>query len=322
MSDNFIKARNMFLGFCFVAICLKGSLAFGSPSDKSGYFRIIPSDDIYADSARFYLDHYREVLADLLGAPLDTVVTVYISDSEEEFRRWAGLSVPDWGAGIASPEQAAIIIKSPKYIRTGKSFSELLGHELTHIMLFRAAGGQWLPRWIHEGLAMHVSGEWTLGQDILVARAAWTNNLLQLRRLESLSEFNGAKANLAYTESYLAVSSLLKRTDKYIFADLLDFYRRDGNFLRSFRRIVGTDYDSWINKWHERTSMQYHFLLFIFDSKIFWLMVPVLFILLYLYKRRQSGRIKRRWQMEERLNPPDESYKQYYDGYYDEENQV
>ncbi|MEE9554878.1 MAG: peptidase MA family metallohydrolase [candidate division Zixibacteria bacterium] len=317
-----IKARNLFLGFCFIAVCLQPDISRADVVEKGNFFRIIPSDDIYADSARYYLDYYQAILSDLLDSSLDTVISVYIAISDDEFRRWVGSSLPDWGAGVALPERGIIVIKSPKYIRTGKTFRELLGHELTHIMLHRASDSRWLPRWIHEGLAIHVSGEWNIGQDILVARATWTDNLIHLQGLENLTEFNGAKANLAYTESYLAVSSLLESKDKYVIADLLNLYRHNRDFHKSFRQAVGTEYVAWITDWYERTSMKYHFLLFIFDSKIIWLMVPVLFILLFIYKKRQNKKVKRRWKREEKLNPPGDEYKQYYDGYYDEENQV
>ena len=322
MSISLNKARNLFLGFCLLIICLLPPHGQGAPATKTNLFRIIPVDEIYADSALYYLEYYHLVLSDMLDISLDTTISVYIADSDEEFRQWAGSSMPDWGAGVALPELGVIVIKSPKFTKVGKSFRELLGHELTHIMLYRGSEGLWLPRWIHEGLAIHVSGEWNIGQDILVARAAWTNNLIHLQRLENLSEFNGAQANLAYTESYLAVSSLLKRQDKYIFADLLDLYRHNNDFDKSFRQTVGTDYAAWVADWQERTSMQYHFLLFIFDSKIFWLAVPVLIILLFIYKKRQNKITARRWKIEDRLNQSGDDYKQYYDGYYDEDNQV
>jgi hypothetical protein len=316
------KARKIILGFCFAIALLVPSDQSWSQAAASGLFEIFPADDIYADSARYYLEYFQDILADLLGEPLDTTVTIYLASSEKEFSQFTGSSIPDWGAGVASLENNRIVIKSPKYMETGKSFRELIGHELTHIMLHRASGGRWLPRWIHEGLAMHVSGEWSMGQDILVARAAWTKNLIQLHSLEGMSAFNGAKANLAYTESYLAVSSLLKREDPYLLADLLASYRDTNDFLRSFRMVAGTDYSRWIGDWFERTSMQYHLLLFIFDWKLFWLALPLLIVFLFFLKKRQNVKTKRRWKIEERLNPPDDSYRQYYDGYYDDENQV
>lgn len=283
---------------------------------------ILPADNIYADSARYYLDTYRKYISDLLNFQLDTTVVVYIADSEDEFYELVGSSFPDWGAGGASLRYSTIAIKSPKYIRVGKSFRELLGHELTHIMLNRAAGNQWIPRWIHEGLSMRVSGEWTIGQDILVARAVWTKKLINLYRLENLTEFSGAQANLAYTESYLAVGDLIKPSDKYMLADLLNLYRENHDFYRSFKIVIGDSYSNWTTNWLERTSMRYHYFLFLLDPNLLWVIVPLFFIFLVILKRRQGKKIKRRWKIEDRINPPDDSYNQYYDGYYDDQDQI
>ena len=321
MPDFAHKARKLILGFCLMVAVTIPSDELWSQTTSTGLFEVIPADDIYADSAYYYLGYFQNMLADLLGEPLDTTVTAYLAANEDEFSRATGPSIPDWGAGVALLEHNKIVIKSPKYMKVGKSFRELIGHELTHIMLHRTVRGRWLPRWIHEGLAMHVSGEWNIGQDILVARAAWTKNLIHLHRMEGLSVFNGAQANLAYTESYLAVSSLL-REDPYRLADLLAIYRDTNDFHHSFLAVVGVDYSRWVNDWFERTSMQYHLLLFIFDWKLFWLALPLLIIILFLFKRRQNAKTKRRWKMEERFHPPDDSYKQYFDGYYDEEDQV
>jgi hypothetical protein len=251
------KARNNILGFCFLLSSVATTFFVAPGANAQGKFRIYPPDDIYADSAIQYLETFEDILADLLDVRLDTVVSVYLASSDAEFARVAGSSIPDWGAGVALIEKNVIIIKSPKFIRVGKSFRELLGHELTHIMLYRAAGEKWLPRWIHEGLAMKISGEWNIGQDILVARAAWTGSLVQLQRLEGLSIFNGARANLAYTESYLAVSSLVSGKDRYVLADLLSLYRNTGDFQSSFKTVVGEDYSQWISDWYDMTSTRY-----------------------------------------------------------------
>jgi hypothetical protein len=175
---------------------------------------------------------------------------------------------------------------------------------------------------MHEGLAMYASGEWHIGQDIFVARVVWTGRLLHLHQLEELSTFKGAQAQLAYTESYLAISRLIRRTDPLLLSDLLTLYRENRNFYSSWKSTLGVDYVTWISNWHSSISRQYHFFIFIFDSELFWIVLTLAFILLIIVKRWQNARVKRRWKREEMLRPPDDSYKKYFDGYYDEENQV
>lgn len=304
------------LGFC-VLFCLAAT-----PTKALAGFVIHPADDIYADSARYYLNYFEKRISQVIGSELDTTVDLYLASTEKEFLQDTGVTPPDWGAGIALLDQAKIVIKSPKYMRIGKSFGELIGHELAHIMIHRAAKGRWLPRWLHEGFAMYISGEWHIGQDILVARAAWTGNLIPLHQLENLSTFKGVQANLAYTESYLAASNLLRQNDPYVLPDLLDMYRRNADFYLSWKSVMGQDYVNWITTWQARTSRQYHFFFFLVDSELFWIILALVFILLFVAKKAQNARTRKRWKREEMINPPDDSYKQYFDGYYDEENQV
>lgn len=316
--NKIYKAQIIALGlFFFLSVAPVLAQQTSAPS-----FDIYPADDIYADSARYYLRFFESRIAQILGKSLDTTVTVYLASNESEFLQDTGITPPDWGAGLAILEQSKIVIKSPKYMQVGKSFGELIGHELGHIMLYRAAGGRWLPRWIHEGFAMYVSGEWHIGQDILVARASWTGSLLGLQELEKLWSFKGIQAQLAYTESYLAMAHFLKQSDPYRLTDLLEMYRKSGDFYGNWKQVLGIDYNAWITDWFNTTSRQYHFFIFLLDNEMFWIILAIAFILLFIWKKRQNAKVKERWRREERLNPPDDNYKQYFDGYYDEENKT
>jgi hypothetical protein len=323
-TDSKIKyqARSLALGFCVLALSLFTAVPLLAQSNSTGKFIVSPADDIYADSARIYLEFFQARLSNILDYQLDTIVTLYLATSESEFLTDTGITPPDWGAGIAFLEKSQIVIKSPKYITTGKSLRELIGHELAHIMLYRAAGGRWLPRWIQEGFAMNQSGEWHIGQDILVARAAWTGRLIYLHEMEDLLTFKGAQAQLAYTESYMAMSRLLRQSDTFVLADMLKMYRKNGDFYFAWKANVGTDYATWTANWLTSISRQYHFLIFIWDNEMFWIILTIGVILLFIWKKRQNARTRRRWKIEDRINPPDDSHNQYYDGYYDEEDKV
>ncbi len=325
MKSNWLtatKARIMILGFCFIQTLISGNSIIHAQSSASSQFLVLPQDNLYADSAKYYLKFFKSKIEPILGWNLDTLVTLYMADTEDDFRRDVGETFPDWGIGAAISDQAKIVIKSPKFIYGGKSLGELIGHELAHVMLFRAAGKRRLPRWFQEGFAMYISGEWRLGQDILVARAAWTGNLIPLEHMDGLSSFKGPKASLAYTESYLAISSLVRRSDPFLISDFLEQYRNRGDFNLCWRKVTGKDYYSWLMDWFNTISRNYHFLLFMFDSEIFWIVFALAVILFFILKKLQNRRVKKRWEREERLNPPDENYKKYFDGYYDEENKT
>jgi hypothetical protein len=311
------RARLQALSFGFLLFFIFTSKVWSTPS-----FEIYPPNDIYADSARYYLTFFQARLSKNLGYSLDTTVSLYLATTEDEFQRDTGIIPPDWGAGLALLEQSRIVIKSPKYMAVNKSFRELIGHELAHIMLYRAAGKRWLPRWLQEGYAMYSSGEWHIGQDVLVARAAWTGRLVPLLGMEDLMTFKGAQAQLAYTESYLAVAHLLDKSDPYLLPDFLSMYRSNGDFYADWKKTIGQDYISWITTWLGNISKQYHLFIFLWDNEMFWIILVALFILLFVLKKGQNARTKRRWKIEEKLNPPDDSYKDYFDGYYDQEDKV
>src|SRR6185503_2801942 len=42
------------------------------------------------------------------------------------------------------------------------SLAALLTHEVTHVLLARAAGGRPVPRWFQEGVALYASREWQM----------------------------------------------------------------------------------------------------------------------------------------------------------------
>ena len=134
--------------------------------------------------------------------------------------------------------------------------------------------------------------------------------------------FKGAQAQLAYTESYLAVAHLLDKSDPYLLSDFLSMYRNNGDFYADWKKTIGQDYVTWITTWLGSISRQYHLFIFIWDNEMFWIILAALVILLFVLKKGQNARTKRRWKIEEKLNPPDDSYKDYFDGYYDQEDKV
>ena len=71
--------------------------------------------------------------------------------------------VPGWVAGYAVSEAGVVVLLPGRLPAVpDSSLEDLLGHEVAHVLVSRAAGGRPVPRWFHEGMAMIAGGWWGL----------------------------------------------------------------------------------------------------------------------------------------------------------------
>ena len=280
------------------------SLLFSTGSQAAVFDITAPPGDSLR-AARM-LNRYEGKIRKLLDIRFNDTVTVIIAADEETFRQALGPAFPDWGAGAAVKERNLIVVKSPDHFRVGKSLDELLGHELGHIMLGRASAGRLLPRWFEEGFCQLVSGEWRLRNDLVITRAVWGSGLIPLTALESVNSFGSVKASLAYAESYSAVSLLVRDFGPEVIAGFLRRYRLSGNMYKAFFQATGYRYLEWVLLWQRKTNRKYRWVLFLFDNEILFPALAVLFVFLYVVKRFQSQKKKKRWAIEEKYKSNDQ----------------
>jgi hypothetical protein len=236
-------------------------------------------------------------IEDSLTQPL----TIYVAESEKDFKSRLGSDFPDWGIGAAISSQNLIILKSPAKFRYGRPFSEVLEHELAHIFLDKKSGGIMLPRWIEEGFAMLQSKEWQIGQDILVVRAVITNSIVPLSQIENLNQFSDSKAQLSYTESYLALSYFLEEYGKENFFRLLDDLASGESVDLAFIKTTGSSYMGFQNEFSSFIKKRYNWLAFLGDTGLFWVGLAFLLVFLYLMKRYYNRKTLKRWEYEDRI---------------------
>jgi hypothetical protein len=274
---------------------------------EAAQFRIKASSDDSA-AAVIAIQAFSTRLAKYIGSEIADTLDIVIASDMMTFNIAVGSDVPDWGAAVAIKSRNLIVVKSPKFFPVGKSLNELLGHELTHIALDDAVGGKWLPRWFEEGFCQMMSGEWSFEQDLLMTRAVWGSGLIPLIELESLNRFGGAKAGLAYAESYLAVTEMTRELEIDFYPEFFAEYRQSGNFYEAFTKTSGYKYLEWTNIWLNQSTRKYRFVLFIFDSRLFFPILAVVFLLLYVIKLFQVRKKKKEWERQERLFNNDQDY--------------
>lgn len=264
------------------------------------HFNIYAHDQNLAQKIKIDLEFSYQEISSFLDDTLTQVVSVYVTDSDEEFRSMVGEGFPDWGIACAIPSHNIIVLKSPFHFDYHTPLSQLVTHELAHIFLGNLSKGVALPRWLDEGFAMHQSQEWRFGQDIAVARAVLTGSLLRLSEIESVNAFREAKADLAYTESFLAVSYLTNEYGEGTIRELVDYLASHTSMDLAFLKVIGSNYSTFQLEFDSYIKSKYNWISFFGDTFLLWVGLAFLIIFFYIAKKRRSKKILKEWELEER----------------------
>jgi len=271
----------------------------------------IPQFDIYVQDPKLKLEievtakkAYTQI-SSFIEDSLTHPVTIYVAESENDFKSRLGSDFPDWGIGAAISEHNLIVLKSPAKFRYNRPFSEVIEHELAHILLDGKTGNAIPPRWMDEGFAMLESREWRIGQDILIVRAVFTNSIIPLAQIENLNSFNDSKAELAYTESYLALSYFLDEYGKESFFKLLNYLSSGQTLDLAFLKATGEGYIGFQAGFVDYLKKKYNWLAFFGDNILFWLVLAFLLVFLYFMKRYYNRKTLKRWEYEDKIGKYD-----------------
>ncbi len=270
------------------------------PSESTSHFNIYTHDQQLAAEIKETLQTSYAKISGFLEDSLTEVVNVYAVNSEDEFRSLVGNGFPDWGVGCAIPGHNAIILKSPYRFKYYRPFSQVVTHELAHIFLGKYAGGKRIPRWLDEGFAMHQSQEWAIGQDIAIARAVLTGSIIPLSEIESVNAFSQNKAELAYTESFLAVSFLYSEYGRGTEKELVSQLANGSSLDIAFLRTLGSNYLSFQLDFEKYLKSKYNWLSILGDMFPLWLGLAFLIVILYFLKRRYTKKTVKEWELEEK----------------------
>lgn len=274
-------------------------LTFSFTSKAESRFEIRCSDPELTLKVESILKSSYQDISFSLQESFEEKIEVIVADNEKEFLSKSGGTFPDWGIGFAYPQKNLIVVKSPNKFTYNKSLSEILSHELAHLFLNKKAKYKNLPRWVDEGFAMQKSKEWRIGQDIAVAKAILTGSLVSLSQIERLNTFKRSKAELAYTESFLAVSYFLSEYGEENFNRLVDHIGEDKNLDSAFMSTTGSDFSGFQKEFEDYLKKRYQFIALLGDTFLLWLGLAFLIVLIYVMKKRKTKKILKRWEKED-----------------------
>lgn len=199
----------------------------------------------------------------------------------------AALGVPPWVSGYALSDRGVIVLlpgRVPSY--PDSSLSDLLAHEVSHVLVARAAGGRPLPRWFHEGVAMIAGLSWGLEDHSRLTLALLTDRPVSLAALDERFGGGQSEVNRAYAIAGSFVRDLLDRYGPDVAARILAGVGRGLPFDEAFRAAAGVPLAAAEASFWERQTFWYRWVPVLTSSFALWMIVTAL--ALWAIRRRRA----------------------------------
>jgi hypothetical protein len=195
--------------------------------------------------------------ASWFGRDLDGEVTVVWVDRGEE-SHILGDDRLGAVAGLAEPSRRRILLFAQALQARPYRVRSVIVHEFCHLLCADATARAEVapPRWLDEGIAMWVSGEWDLGLEwranhaALIADAATAGTLLPLDDLDG-SFPSGPFFHLAYAQSLSFVEFLVGREGEAGLRRLLLALDGDLDPDVALERVYGISLDEAEKEWRD-----------------------------------------------------------------------
>lgn len=215
-------------------------------------------------------------------------IHIYLAPDNRTFVELTGGQAPEWGAGVAAPEEGVIVLRA--YTGEQGAYTELpavLRHELAHIALYRYLQPARVPRWFDEGYA-----EWNAGE--LDAEGAWMLRVALARQHAPLDSLElswpsmATDARVAYLLAASVVQYLVHQSGERGLTILLERWHTSHNFEAALASTYGLSIDQLEAHWRKDVKHRYGWLAVITQTGAAATIIAVGVIGLYVIRRRRD----------------------------------
>ena len=235
----------------------------------------------------------RTVGLDDPGPPIQVV----LAGEESAAARGAGA----WIAGYAHSNAGLVVLfpaRSPVYPHD--TLEDVLRHEVSHVLIARAAGGRDVPRWFHEGLSVAVERPWDFEDRSRLAWELVAGPRLRLREVDAMFDAGQAAQSRAYSLSAAFVRDLIREYGAAAPAAILRLVREDVPFEQAVVTVAGRTLGGVESEFWNRQRVWTVWLTCFTSGEAFWLLVLGVAALAVWVRRRRRADNRRRWDAEER----------------------
>ena len=248
-----------------------------SPKAAASKIRAIDLTRLAADFGRIGLE---------LPARLEVVL---IPEHDERSR-----GVPSWIVGLAPAPELIVIFHERVLPYPYDSIESVFRHEVAHLALSARAGGQPLPRWLHEGVAMSVDRGWdTAGRLRLLIEMTGSPATADVTRLFA----SGAQPDTAraYGLSAALVADLQRRHGADVSARIASRVASGLPFSRAFELITSETPDEAAERAWRGYRRWIMWVSALTSETAIWGVITTLAIAAAVVAARRRARRRRQW---------------------------
>lgn len=249
-------------------------------------------------------EHLYRPMTRTMGEVFEEKITVYLAPDRETYNALQPQrTAPEWSVGTAIPRKNMLIMFSPSgAFREGirGNTKQTFIHELTHLALHRLAGDRRVPRWLDEGLAQMLAGQWSTSDSYRLTVAVLFGRLIPLDELVRGWPDGAARARLAYAQSLSLVIYLDK--EGYL-QPLLQAIKQGYPNQKALKAAIGLASLRDLEKNWRRYLRRHHTWLVVLNHGCIWSLIGLLALVAYFVMRRKRRRQYER--LDDGLEPPD-----------------
>jgi len=254
------------------------------------------------DRTASYLAEHADALidevSDRLGFELKERVRVIVAPDRTRFQEAqpAGAAVPEWATGIAWPHRNLIVLRK----NTGGDILKTFGHEVCHILLGQAFGPDHrVPRWLEEGLAVMIAGQWSMQRMSTMSMAVLTGRVLPMDELARTFPRDAGRAETAYCQSFYFIAFLINRFGEDDFLAFLREYSAGRDFEQALWKSYYLRWDEIEGLWLDFLKVRFGWLPVLSSTATLWFLASLVFVWAYIRKKRAAREKMRLWEQEE-----------------------
>ena len=212
----------------------------------------------------------------------------------------AAASVSASTAGYAIGDAGLIVLfpsRSPVYPHD--TLEDVLRHEVAHVLISRAAQGNSVPRWFHEGFAVAAERPWGLEDRSRLVWELMAGPRLTVGDIDRLFDSEASRPR-AYSLSAAMVREILRAHGPDAPAAILREMGTGAGFDAAVVQVTGRPMSGVEREFWDRQRVWTVWVPLFTSGDVLWLGVIVLAAIAVWHRRRRAAEIRRRWDDEEK----------------------